>query len=101
MSNVAKFEFEGDAVYSPFSGKRASTERGPNTRDKTLLFIYYGDSGEYGFISGRVMRALGKDQDSVRRLSPASLLKKTLLPGRMALEVDTGWNGVNFYAFAP
>jgi hypothetical protein len=99
---VVRFEYEGETLYSPFSGKRTESGSGPNKRDKTLLFVHYGDCGEYGYISRRVREALkpGTKGDP-EALAPVALARKLDLPFVLVFEVDAGWNGVNTYAFAP
>lgn len=100
MSKVT-IQYEG-RVFSPFSGKRSDGDDGPNTRDRTLLFVFYGDAGSYAFVSKRcavAAREAGvKDPEA---LSPVGLARKLKLSGGLLLEVDAGWNGLNYYAFAP
>lgn len=102
---VAKVRIEYEApsaLFSPFSGRPAEGDRGPNTRDKTLLFIYYGDAGEYGHIGKRAVEILTQaGVKNIESLSPGALARRLNLPSTLLLEVDAGWNGVNYYAFAP
>ena len=97
-----RIAFEGEKVFSPFSGKAVEGEKGPNTRDKTLLFVYYGMAGDYAHISksAREMFANAGVKDP-EALSPTSLARRITNPGALLMEVDAGWNGVNYYAFAP
>ena len=39
-----------DQIYSPFSGLPADGESGPNESDPTLLFVYYGNAGDFAYI---------------------------------------------------
>lgn len=92
-----EFRYLG-AVYSPFSGLPADSEDGPNETDPTLLFTYYGDAGEYGFISPR----LGNDlAEQAADLEPLDLAEALQIEGVLVMVVDTDWNGVNYYGFAP
>jgi hypothetical protein len=66
------------------------------------LFVFYGDMGDYAYISKRlrehVAKAGVKDPEALR---PESLARRTSLAGAMLMVVDAAWNGVNYYAFAP
>jgi hypothetical protein len=89
-------------LHSPFSGKPAEVEDEPNERDKTLLLVHYGDASQYAFISKRLLAAVKvKTPDDVAERAPAALLKSAAIPGTVAFVVDTGWNGINTYAWAP
>jgi hypothetical protein len=97
---VISVKAEGQQIHSPFSGMAADGEE--LTGDDTLLFVHYGDAGEYGHLSERAKQeAAAAGLSDPEGSSPEEVLAAIDLPGAFALRVDTGWNGVNIYAFAP
>lgn len=84
-------------IFSPFSGLPAETDSGVNQADNTLLFVHYGGAGEFGFISDRLIGILG----GAAELSLEELKDALNIEGAFVLTVDSGWNGVNSYCFAP
>lgn len=95
---VIHMEYEGP-LFSPFSGIRVDAEDAES--DGTLLFMFFGDSGEYGHIS-RELAELAKARGiSVSDEEPEVLLRKLEIPGAIAIVIDAGWNGINTYCFAP
>ena len=96
-------QFEGEFVYSPFTGSRADSVDEGEVPDSSVLFVYYGDAGLYAHMSEAVrdnLRSRGFSQDP-EEVSPGDLIEALEIPGAIALEVDAGWNGVNTYGFAP
>lgn len=86
-------------IYSPFSGQPAdSDEEGPNGADPTLLFIYYGSGSVWGFVNARLAKELPVDEDDVE---PEDLQEKLEVESGILIIVNTGWNGINYYGFAP
>jgi hypothetical protein len=94
---IVATRYEG-RVYSPFTGKPAESDDGPNIGEESLLFIYIGGAGEYSLISERLAQSLSGKPDE---LEPQELAEKIGIEGAFILEVDAGWNGVNSYGFAP
>lgn len=92
-----EFSYLG-TVHSPFSGLPADSEDGPNENDPTLLFSYYGGGGEYGFISPRLGNDLAARAED---LEPIELAEALQIDGALVMVVDTDWNGINYYGFAP
>ncbi|MGW4018291.1 hypothetical protein ACWECW_18520 [Rhodococcus ruber] len=88
-------------VYSPFSGQATETDDGSNTADPTLLFIYYGDAAIWDYISPRVIEQVPGDSGDPEELGPDELAALLQIDGAMVMVVDTDWNGVNYYGFAP
>ncbi|OWY83853.1 hypothetical protein [Rhodococcus sp. BUPNP1] len=88
-------------VHSPFSGQVAETDDGSNTSDPTLLFVYYGDAGIWDHISTRVTDHLSDDAGTPEDLDPDELAALLDIDGGMVMVVDTDWNGLNYYGFAP
>lgn len=84
-------------VYSPFSGLPADGDGGPNKADSTLLFVYYGDAGDFAYIAQRIRN----DLTDAEGTDPESLATALNIDGGIILEVDTDWNGINWYGFAP
>ena len=94
-----KVAFEGETVFSPFSGKPAFKGSDYNAKDPTLLLVHTGDAGSYGYVCERLLA--GRDLDDVERKSPAALCKEAGVSNVVLLEIDAGWNGIDTYAFAP
>jgi len=95
--STVEFGYLG-TVYSPLSGLPADLEDGPNEDDPTLLFAYYGDAGLYAYISQRLLDVL---DDDVEETDPLDLGQGLQIDGGLMFIVDTDWNGVNYYGFAP
>ncbi len=93
---VSKLHYLGQ-IYSPFSGLPADGEDGPNEGDPTLLFIYYGNASMFGYVSKRVQDAVSDVEDIDIDELPGILS----VDGGVVFEVDTDWNGINYYGFAP
>jgi len=87
-----------EQIFSPFSGLPADGEDGPNGKDSTLLFVYYGTAGEYAYISKRLQNLV---DGNIEDIDIGTLHSVLSVDGGLILEVDTDWNGVNFYGFAP
>ena len=87
-------------IYSPFSGLPAETDDSANEADSTLLFIYYGNASIWDYVSPRLTPGLVEDQDELE-LDPFDLAKILEAQGGLVMVVDTDWNGVNYYGFAP
>ncbi|MYV31215.1 hypothetical protein [Rhodococcus sp. JT-3] len=94
---VIEFSYLG-TVYSPFSGQEAETESGPNEGDPTLLFTYYGAVADWAYISPLVVERLSEDPND---LEPKDLAERLDIKGGLIMVVDTDWNGINYYGFAP
>ena len=93
-----RFGYEG-TVYSPFTGQPAeSEEHGPNENDPSLMFAYHGDGGAYGHVSPRLAGRLPEDWEE---LEPLELAEQLEFENLLVLVVDAGWNGVNYYGYAP
>ncbi|MFD5808200.1 hypothetical protein [Rhodococcus aetherivorans] len=92
-----KFNYIG-TIHSPFSGEAAETEDGPNDGDQTLLFVYYGDATVWDYISPRLADQL---PDNAEDLEPDELVELIEIESGLVMVVDTDWNGVNYYGFAP
>jgi len=88
-------------VYSPFSGQAADSDDGANTGDPTLLFVYYGGATVWGYISPRVTEQVPTEAGDPEDLDPDELFALLEIDGAMVMVVDTDWNGVNYYGFAP
>lgn len=88
-------------VYSPFSGQATHTDDGPNTDDPTLLFVYHGDATVWGYISPQVVELLPDEAGDPDNLEPHELAALLEIDGGVVMVVDTDWNGVNYYGFAP
>jgi len=96
--STIKFRYLGQ-VHSPFSGLPAElNDEGPNQTDPTLLFVYYGMVSEWDYVSPRFPSELTRFVDN---LEPADVAESLEIDGAIMLVVDTDWNGVNYYGFAP
>ena len=87
-----------DQICSPFSGQPADGKDGPNKKDPTLLFVYYGDPGIYAYSSQRLRNLMNED---IEYLDAEALHTHADIDGGFILEVETDLNGVNYYGFAP
>jgi hypothetical protein len=94
-----EFDYLGQ-VHSPFSGLPAELKHGgpANESDPTLLFIYYGMAGTWDYASPRLP---GETARYVDNLEPADLAESLEIDGAIMMVVNTDWNGVNYYGFAP
>ncbi len=89
-------------LHSPFTGQPADDEEGPNEDDPTLLFIWHGNAGLYGYVGEWTAQALRKvGIEDPETLAPSELAARLEIPGALVLRVDAGRYGVNFYGFAP
>jgi hypothetical protein len=86
-----------DQIFSPYSGLPADGKDGPNKKDPTLLFVYYGNSGIYAYFSQRLRYSMNED---IEYLEPENLHASINIDGGLIIEVETD-NGVNYYGFAP
>lgn len=84
-----------ETIYSPFSGLPVDGEDGPNEADKTLLFCYYGTASEFAFVNERISEVL----DTTIGVEEA--IASIKMDNIVIFRVDTDWNGVNYYGFAP
>jgi hypothetical protein len=91
-------------IHSPFSGLPSESEDGPNEDDPTLLFTYYGNAPIYGLINPRLAKALPDELaelDVDLDLEPTELAEALHIDGGLLMVIDTDWNGINYYGFAP
>jgi hypothetical protein len=96
-----KVAYEGP-VYSPFSGQPAEDEEGPNFEDETLQWIYCGDAGSSSHVGNTLLTALGNiGEDEASQIDFVVVMEAARKAGCLVLEVDTGWNGLNWYGFLP
>ena len=96
--STVEFRYLGQ-VHSPFSGLPAElNDEGPNGEDPTLLFVYYGMGGAFDHVSPRFPSELTRFIDNV---GPTEMAEALDIDGGILLVVDTDWNGVNYYGFAP
>jgi hypothetical protein len=90
---LTHLKYEG-VIYSPFTGKAADGEDGPNASDGSLKLVYYGSVNQVAYVS----------DDLKERFSNADNLEDVIdLCGDEKLvgfKVDTGWDGVNLYVFS-
>ena len=94
---IVKIHYTGQ-VYSPFSGEPADGETGPNETDASVLFVYYGNAGEFAYVSDRMKTLTDLDRE---QLDIEALHGAITINGGVIMEVDNDWNGVNHYGFAP
>lgn len=98
-ATIARIKYEGEEMFSPFSGQPVVNELGdPNEGDPTLLFVGYGMAIDTPYISQRLADQLDITSDDV---DVEKLPDMISIDGAFVLEVDAGWNGVNYYGFAP
>ena len=96
-----KVAYDG-TIYSPFSGQPADGEEGPNVEDETVQWIYYGNAATSAHVGGRVLAVLGNiGEDEASQIDFVVVMDAAKKAGCLVLEVDTGWNGLNWYGFVP
>jgi hypothetical protein len=100
--SVARISAELDQVYCPFTGGAIHGDDGVSPLP-SLLFVYYGGAGLYGYTSDRLVklledRGIACSADDMP-LEPDEIAQKLDLENAFILEIDTGWNGVNSYGF--
>jgi len=88
-----------DQIHSPFSGIPAGLDdEGVNHEDPTLLFVYSGMGSAWAYVSPRFPNELTRFIDN---LEPAEVADSLEIDGAIMFVVDTDWNGIDYYAFAP
>lgn len=101
---VTNLKSDDDQMTCPITGDEVYGPDG--VRDvPSLLFVHIGDADSYLYISERLVTLLlacGVDCDSEEiPISPAEVADRLDLEGGKMIEVDSGWNGINCYGFAP
>jgi hypothetical protein len=97
MNHVA-IKFEGQ-IFSPFTGMPSETEDGPNEDDQSLLFVHYGDASEFGYLNTQAEEIVEELDDEEDGVDPVDVFKRLADADSILIEVDSGWNGVNLYAY--
>lgn len=88
-----------DQIHSPFSGIPAGLDdEGVNHEDPTLLFVYCGGVRTWAYVSSRFPSELTRVIDNLEIDEVAESLE---IDGAVLFVVDTDWNGIDYYAFAP
>lgn len=88
-----------EQIFSPFTGLPAElNDDGANGADPTLLFVYYGMVGEWEYVSPRFPTEVTRFIDN---LEPGDVAESLEVEGGLMFAVDTDWNGINYYGFAP
>lgn len=88
-----------DQIHSPFSGIPAGLDdEGVSHEDPTLLFVYCGGVCEWAYVSPRLPSEVTRFIDNLEINEVAESLE---IDGGILLVVDTDWNGIDYYAFAP
>lgn len=87
-----------DQIFSPYSGLPADGKNGPNTKDPTLLFVYYAKPGIYAHASDRLRCVMNED---IEYLDAEAIHTHIDIEGGLIMEVMTDVNDVNYYGFAP
>jgi len=97
---MIKTKYVGESIFSPYTGEAIDGPNGPNESDPSLLFIYYGDAGVYAYISKATKKNLeSKGIVDAEELEPKDLIANLDIETAFSLEVDSGWNGINYYGF--
>jgi hypothetical protein len=97
MKKIKIKETNDTEVFSPYTGNCVTGKDGEIIEnDESLLFVYIGMVEDYGYISERFRDLVDVEIESMDILdleSKINNIKGTLI------EVDNGWNGVNYYGF--
>ncbi len=99
---VAKVVSELEQVYCPFTGKAVHGDDGVSPL-ASLLFVYFGNIGDYAYVSERLVallkvRGINCDVDDLT-LKPNEIAQELDCDNAYILKIDTGWNGINAYGF--
>jgi hypothetical protein len=99
MNKVKIKEPEGQLIYSPYTGNAPHDMEGEiNENDPSLLYVYWGMAGDFGYISDKFREII--DQEIENDIDMWSLDNLLSNEEGILFEVDCGrWNGVNFYGF--
>jgi hypothetical protein len=84
-------------LHSPFTGEQIETDEGLNEQARGLLFCYYGNAGMYAYIAKTFIDRIGLAPNDAEDMEPEDLAARATDPCAILFEVDTGWNGVNWY----
>jgi hypothetical protein len=89
-----------EAFFSPYSGKPAELGDGRlNGSDPTLLFVYCGNAAHFAYLGQRMAQLL--ESRGIDDACPNDIAQSILLEGAVIFAINNGWDGVNFYGFAP
>ena len=92
-----KHEEDYVEVLSPYTGNNTTSKDGEiNEDDKSILFIYLGAAGDFVYISNEFRELIDEDIESIEIEDLEG--KISHIDGTM-IEVDYGWNGINYYCF--
>jgi len=97
MHKVEIEEQDVTEIFSPYTGKCVVDKDGEiNENDDSLLFVYAGMAGDYAYISDKLRDIVDEDIESI---NIEDLPSKIEANEGTLLEVDNGFNGINFYGF--
>ena len=97
MKKIEIEETNDTEVFSPYTGNCVTGKDGEIVEDdKSLLFVFSGMAGDYAFISDQLRSLVDEEIES---LEMDELVAKTNHIEGTLMEVDNGWNGINYYCF--
>ena len=92
-----KHEEDYIEVSSPYTGNHTTSKDGAiNEDDKSILFVYIGAVGDFVYISNEFRDLIDEDIESIEIEDLE--VKISHIDGTL-IEVDYGWNGINYYGF--
>jgi len=97
MKKVKVRDEEESEIYSPYTDQIVVDKDGEiNEGEGSLLFVYYGMAGGYAYISEKLKELIDED---IENIDIEGLTSKITINEGTLLEVDCGWNGINYYGF--
>ncbi len=91
-------------IFSPFTGEPIDMDD-VATCERTTLFVYCGNVGAYAYVSPDLVTALRQKgvecTQETLSLEPDDVAERLDFPACFLLEIDAGWNGINYYCLRP
>tara|TARA_B100000795_G_scaffold18067_1_gene12015 strand:+ start:511 stop:822 length:312 start_codon:yes stop_codon:yes gene_type:complete len=92
-------ETNNTEVFSPYTGNCVTGKDGEIIEtDKSLLFVYSGMDGSYAYVSKQLKGLINVDIE-IENIDILDLESKISHIEGTLIEVDNGWNGINYYGF--
>ena len=97
MKKIEIEETNDTEVFSPYTGNCVTGEDGEIVEDdNSLLFVFSGMANDYAYISDQLRELVDVEVESIEM---GELVGKINHIEGTLMEVDNGWNGVNYYCF--
>tara|TARA_Y100000385_G_C12939703_1_gene570482 strand:- start:321 stop:629 length:309 start_codon:yes stop_codon:yes gene_type:complete len=97
MKKIKIEETNDTEVFSPYTGNCVTGKDGEIIEDdKSLFFVYSGMADSYAYISEQLSRLIVGE---IENIDMDDLVAKISHIEGTLMEVDNGWNGINYYCF--